>query len=233
MKTTKYWIDENRDLYKGLEVGCLYAIFENEKPIKLKDAIIIKKTTHKTKTNNVKKPTTIRVSKKGNRIVTKIAICEECGNFKASMMLKKSICNKCLGNYRSQKQLVRYYKNKWYKNLKPGTIYCVFKGNEVLRLDSVNHLFKPGRKKLSPVTGSEYIGRICICEKCGEKRFSKVRLGGLCDKCQQIKHTKASKERKVVPTASEIAYEITGNYQRVESRAYVVDVFDEVERCFA
>ena len=213
------WIKSNKKLFKGLKPGKIHYVYKNN-----------------------------RISDKkkfGEKVVIKISICEECNTKKAGRKIKKSACNECLRGCRSQKMVNRYYKNKppvkkgvtakqiWYKNLIPGIVYCVLEGDEVLKLKDVKHLFKPGRKKQSPHTGAFYIGRICVCKKCGKRRFSRVRLGGLCKKCQDKRNTKECEEKKDIKTAQQIAHEITGDFKSVKTIPYIPDIFDEVERIFA
>jgi len=238
---TQNWITENEHLFEGIEHGIIYVVFKNEKLITVEEAGEPEYKYIYTGKKGKKRGTTIRVSRKGNKFITKIAICEECGVKKAGRKLRKSTCSKCLHSCRSQKMVNRYYKNKppvkkgitpkqaWYNNLIPGIIYCVFEGNEVRKLKDVQHLFKAGRKKLSPFTGSHYVGRICTCKKCGKRRFSRVRLGDHCKKCQNGCNTKRSHTKKKTKSAKEIAFSITGYYERVESIIYIPEIFDGID----
>ena len=143
---SKQWIEDNKHLFKNLEPGVVYIAFENEKPIKRDDAIIKIKSLYPKKSSSIKKQTTIKLSEKGNRIVAKIAICEECGELKASKKLKKSLCRECSRGCKAQQLSNKYYRNKpakkketgidinLYKGLKPGIVYSVFEGEEILHV---------------------------------------------------------------------------------------------------
>ena len=217
MKDQK-WIKKHEKLFEGIDSGKIYYVYKGNRVTDKKEY--------------------------GNKVIAKIAICPECNTKKAGKKIKKPTCHECLRGCRSQKMTNRYYKNKpkskkritpkqvWYKGLIPGIIYCVFEGDEVVRLDKVKHLFKPGRKRLSPFTKAEYVGRICICagKDCGKKRFSRSRVGSLCKKCQDARNTKKCEEKKKVKTAQQIAFSITGKYERVDRGVYYPDVFDGVER---
>jgi len=242
------WIDKNQKIFKGIEKNQIYFVFENEKPIKEKAAggIIYKSFTSGKKGKKITRSK--RVSKKGNLFITKIAICE-CGTQKASKKLRKAECKNCLHDYRKQGMINRYYKNKTkkvdnrfylrkydklYENLEQGVIYCLFGTDELLKLKNVCKIFGQGRKRISPVTGAKYNGRLCLCKECGKKRFSKKRLSSYCSKCQDNRNTaKSEAKKKKGITAKQIAFEITGDYRRV-SEAHMEglmlpDVYDGVD----
>lgn len=237
----KIWVENNKHLFKNLTPGTIYIVFENEKPIIRDDAIIIKKSLYPKKGSNIKKYTTVYLSDKGNKIITKIAICPECGEHKASKKLKKSECRNCLKNEKSQRLSNRYFRNKpkkkkesgidisLYKGLKKGIVYSVFEGEEILEYEKIKDMIKPGHKVKSPYTKAPYFGKIAICSVCGKKRFSRIRLTGLCGKCQDKKNTKTCEEKKEknIKTVRQIAFEITGLYQRVETKQYdIEDIFE-------
>lgn len=229
------WIEKNKALYKELEPGKMYIIFENQKPIEYIRGERYKYKAVRTGKKGSRKGTRRMVSPTGNFFITKIAICEICGTYKASKKLKTSMCLKCATDATSsrfyhtvikKKPVPELITDKLYKDLVPGEIYCVFEGDEVLNFKDVKHLFKPGRGKNSPVTGARYVGRICLCKDCKKKRFSRVRLGDLCKKCQN----KRNKVKKMVKISADIAFEITGKYQKVVSREVKEDPYWFVEK---
>ena len=82
----KSWIKANESLFKNLIPGKIYTVFENEKPVVSKGKPIY--TIRYTKTGR----TLMRVSKKGNVMVNKIALCEVCGKLKAGRKIRSSLC---------------------------------------------------------------------------------------------------------------------------------------------
>ena len=87
----KIWIKDHLDFFKGLEPGVKYAVFFNEDPII--DII-----------NPNAKEGTARISKKGNKLQTKIRICPGCGKFQASSCLRLDLCTECQLTTRSARK---------------------------------------------------------------------------------------------------------------------------------
>ena len=136
--------------------------------------------------------------------------------------------------------------SKAYKNIKPGTVYRVHKNNDIephIKGHKYKKIFKDLRMLTLSTKGNVYIAKIAICGECGDRMIGNNLVGGLCRKCKAYKKkiTKrkayhANKNKPKKKTAREIAYEITGDYPRVnreyefeEVRNELIDQLEDIE----
>ena len=110
----KEWINKNKKLFDGIKQGVIYIVFENEKPMPLREA---GKARHKSlykqdRTGKVVIRTTSRVSKNGNPFVTKICLCKHCGEMREAKRIRKAICARCLKAEHNGKCLANHYRRK-------------------------------------------------------------------------------------------------------------------------
>lgn len=81
----------DRSIFDGIKNGFIYVVYENEKPIKCKNDILIQRW--RSTKNGVSKKC-FKVSRKGNIFKTRISICD-CGVKMIAKKLKSSACGIC------------------------------------------------------------------------------------------------------------------------------------------
>jgi len=133
----KLFIEKNKQLFKNLVPGKLYSVFENEKPVEYKTPLA--ETIIKCERIGTKK-TSYKMSLRGNRLLSKIAVCNKiledgtvCMEHKAGCWIKNSWCDSCQKEVVRQRAHNNYFKTKgtkpaplqrrafsiWFKEEKP------------------------------------------------------------------------------------------------------------------
>ena len=101
------WIQNHKHIYKLIEPGEIYLLFENEEPLPMFKAGVALYNYKYIKTGEYEhnKTKRERVSENGNAFITKIGICERCGTFKEGKKIRKSLCKGCLLDIKVQKEI--------------------------------------------------------------------------------------------------------------------------------
>lgn len=131
--------------------------------------------------------------------------------------------------------------SKAYENIETGILYRIHKNNDIephITGKYYKKSFKGGYTTTLSSKGNVFITKISICP-CGKRRIGKQLRSALCSDCMKIvkyaRDKKAYDGKKSKPkqkTAKEIAYEITGNYPRVEKEIDVEKLIDDLGEKF-